>query len=253
MLLGVDAHTSAAQIRGAAELAALLRLELHGQFARDAAVLAIAGLPFARELRAPAGQWRRLDPEGLQADLELAARSAERRFHQLVAPAAALAHFEVLQVGADQVLASQSSGEDIVVLAEPATRFRALTRQSMLLDAAAFASAAAVMLLPERRLAGTGLVLALTAGQDDAAAAVARVLAERLGPGAGAAAVDLRLAAARVVAIPGRQPPRLVVVTRGALPAEQLRTLVRRHGCPVLVIEPLPGEPVVSGEEMAPA
>jgi hypothetical protein len=63
-------------MRCAAELAALLRLELLGLFLKEARLSELAALPFAREFRLPGG-WRKVEPEALVQDLDVAAQMAQ--------------------------------------------------------------------------------------------------------------------------------------------------------------------------------
>jgi len=79
ILVGVDASEgSLAALRVSAELARALDAELVGLFVEDRDVVALAGLPFAREVAADSGEARPLEREALRRDLDALRRRARR-------------------------------------------------------------------------------------------------------------------------------------------------------------------------------
>jgi hypothetical protein len=248
----------------AVELAGALRLDLLGLFVEDEAVMSLAALPFARELRLPAHAWSALEPERLSADLR---ETAERIRRVLAAQGARLgvAHrFEVLRGDAAACVAGLCAASDILVLGVPAgiaaCSMGSFARSWRL----ARRAASPVLLLPARIRRRSGPIVVIPArGEDDAAAMAARIalaadadLVLLLTPEAaaggprGAAAwgmLPARLKAERLLAASpeavgaalDRWAERLLVVDRGAWPEldeeDGLLQLARRRQVPILL------------------
>ncbi|MGH7057007.1 MAG: hypothetical protein ACREFZ_03860 [Acetobacteraceae bacterium] len=106
-------------LRLAAELAHLLDLELEGVFIENEALLHLASLPFAREIRLPGHTWQSLDAKRLMADFDLAAGRAERLLAAAARARGVASTFSILR--GDPVAASAlgSHPDDILVMAEP--------------------------------------------------------------------------------------------------------------------------------------
>ena len=107
-----------AKLRQIAELARLLDVGIHGLFGQDDELLSLAALPFAREIRLPTFEWRRLDVEQLTADLRHSAERARYRLEQIARSAGVPSSFETLQ-NACPISHCYCAG-DIVVEREPA-------------------------------------------------------------------------------------------------------------------------------------
>jgi hypothetical protein len=149
----------------AAEVAALLRLDLLGLFVQEEGLIELAALPFAREFR-PLGGWRSIEPDRLSEELELAARGAERRFAQAVKGLDTACRFEVVKGSIADSIASMSSGGDIVMISQPAHPAEHATRQFASLLAAA-ARSSAVMLVPKQVARKSGAVVAVASHPGD--------------------------------------------------------------------------------------
>lgn len=79
ILVALDASThSLAALEAAADLAAALESELLGLFVEDENLLHLAGLPFAREVRAPSARSRQMSSDRMEQDLRLQAAQARR-------------------------------------------------------------------------------------------------------------------------------------------------------------------------------
>lgn len=263
IVLGLHPRLPPRGLLAAVDLAMLLQLELHGLFIEEAAVVGLAGLPFAREFRLPGG-WQPLDAAGLSRDFELAARSSERLFAEAARGLRHASRFEVVRGSLTEVLACGSCIDDILVVVEPASAAELFTLQATETAAAALRSPAAVLLVPPRVVRACGPVVALAVAADDTSLAVAGDIAaaageelvvlappetaigpDRLPAGlryrverlpAGWAASPLGL-----VARLGDLRERLVVLTRGCVPDTVPGALSGRRGVPVLVAEPAPG------------
>jgi hypothetical protein len=249
----------------AADIAALLQLELIGLFLDDGTLRRLADFPFAREFRPLGGGWQRIDMEQLQQDLELAARRAERMFATAAKQLSTRCHFEVLQAPTVESVAAFPQAEDIVMIAEPASAMERAVQQFAWVTEAAFRSAAAVMLVPAgTKWAGGPVVAIATSPSDpsvDAAAAIAALAqAELLVVEASEASEtpsSLDIAAevktrVRKIAIGHVSPThlitysdvlpnlqeRMVVISRGPLSQELAANIVSTRHVPVLIVEP---------------
>jgi hypothetical protein len=164
-----DAET----MRIAVEFAKLLGLDLHCLFIEDQALLALAELPFAREIRLPTHQWSPLNADTLARELEEAASQTRRLLDEILRGVEIVSEFEVLRGDPAACLAAVCQTGDIVIVAEsgaPAVRTAHGVRR---LRAAAHASAASVLLLPARHKARRGHVVAVIADVMDGSLEVA--------------------------------------------------------------------------------
>ena len=264
-------------VRTAAELARLLGVDLHGLFIEDEALLALAAWPFARELRLPTHEWRRIDPETLAAELRAAAAAADRLLAEAVAALDIPGHFEVIRGDPAASIAAFCRRDDILVLAPS----RSASGLGLTREAAAGRAAGAVLVVPGGRMRRSGPVVAVlddTADPGlDLAARIAAATAEELrillADAAPAAQQQARDRAAALGVAPGRiqlQPrPRaatgrapgedlpaalaglresLIVLGRGVAPDDAaVARIALRRGVPVLVME------AAASEDRAPA
>jgi hypothetical protein len=155
-------------IQLAVELAKLLHLELLGLFLEDPSLRHLAAIPFVRELRPLGGGWHPIDLDQLNHDLGVALRNTERLFVEAAKDLTTRHQFEVIRQAAAQAIASISRSGDIVMITQPSTPAgRAIEQFSWPLDAA-FQSAAAVMVVPDRIARLAGPVVAVAVAPDDA-------------------------------------------------------------------------------------
>jgi len=140
-----ESAAPAPAFRLAAELAHLLELDLEGVFVEDEALLALAGLPFAREISLPAHTWQALDPARILEDFREGAERARRLLADAAARLGMASGFSVLR-GDPTAIAAQSLATDILVIAgAPA-------------DETAWHSGAAIMLVPLRPRTAPGAI-----------------------------------------------------------------------------------------------
>ena len=242
--------------RLAAELAHALDLDLEGVFLEDEALLALAGLPFARELSLPGHTWQALDPARMLEDFRA---TAERTRILLAEAAAALgleSAFSVLR-GDPAALGEKFLATDILVLVQAAA---AAPGPAPVVPR----SAGAMMLVPPRPRTAPGPIAVVpgAAVPDGASLATAAALARRAGedlllilPG-DAEAVVADLPPGRILRrrVPAGDPAaiaravraadaRLLVIERSALPddpaggpAGGAAALAAACGAPVLVL-----------------
>lgn len=161
----------------AAELAALMRLDLHGLFVADETLLGVAGLPFAREFRALAREWRPLDVARMAEELDLAARSAERLLAEAARRLAVASSFEIVKGSATGAITGVPAAGDIVIIREPRTTGELIAPPFDELMRAAFRSAASVLVVPSRIARHTGPIVACAAEPDDPAIRIAASIA----------------------------------------------------------------------------
>lgn len=262
-----------ATLRAAAELARLLDVEILGVFVEDQSVVGAAKLPFARELRLPARDWRPVDADRLAADLQAAAEQARLLLLREGEAAGISCRFVVQRGDPATTIANLCSFHDIVAVAEPEEAVERLTGTIGRVRDAALSSAATVLLLPSRPGRSAGPIVALIAAIDDPALAVAArlasasheplvvVFAADVTPALTAIrkavrAVGLPAERVEVLALGSRTVPsllyaldarqgRLLVMSRNGttLPDGVPAQLAEELGTPVLVIEPPPTVP----------
>jgi len=250
-------------LRAAAELGALLDLDMVGLYVEDEALIRLGGSGLARELRLPGQGWNPLDATRILDEIGGIAEHARRRLEQEVAALGRPARFERLRGDPGEALASRAGPFDIL-----ATGFagpmdlacRSLRRA----QEAAWHSAASVLLLPHGVARRRGPVAFVAASDSlaglDAAVAVAAAARERLlllaprgrAAEAAAAATERGLGAegierreiaepsrAGIVAALGRTAERLIVLPREAEgAAAEASALAALRRIPVLLAEP---------------
>ena len=249
-----------------AELADLLQVELLGLCLEDSGLRDLAGLPFAKEFRGLSAGWQPIDLKRLSRDLDLAARGLERMFDAAVRELSTPARFEVMRGRLAESIAATSRSGDILVIMEPVSPAERATSQFTWLSEAAFSSAAAVLLVPQRIVRSRGPMVAIAAMPDDpsihAGAALAAAAKEELViidanhhqvsidaarlPGTEIGLKVEQLTAAKT-AFPdpavctqafGNLQERLIVMTRGAFDDSAASVIASARQVPVLVIEP---------------
>lgn len=260
-----DAET----MRAAAEFASLLGLDLHGLFIEDAAVLALADMPFAREICLPTHEWQRIDADRMAAELRHAAVEARRMLREIATTMGVPNAFEILRGDPAEMIAAVLSSGDVFAIAPPDAAGARLTLGFARLHEAAHGSMASVLLLPGGFGSRHGPVVAVLAGAVDPSLPPAARLAVRAREGlvlllpedgvelehevveraarlgVPRARITVRrlagLQAADLLHALGHMRERLLVVTHDASPAgavaEALSIAVDR-GVPVLLVEP---------------
>ncbi|MCC6778908.1 MAG: hypothetical protein IT537_20160 [Hyphomicrobiales bacterium] len=181
VILGLHHNVSRQELRLAAEVAALLRVELHGLLVKEDELAGLAALPFAREFRPLEGAWHAFDLERLALDLDVAAERAQRSFAEAARSLGLTCQFEVVRGSMAHAIASISRAGDVVVISEPASPAERITVQFQSMVTAALGSAAAVMVMPPRAVRRHGPVVAIMAAPGDESAEVAAAIAALAG------------------------------------------------------------------------
>jgi len=266
LVLGLQPSAPDRAMRLAVDLAGLLHVDLLGLFLEDPALRNLAGIPFARELRALGGGWHPIDLDRMSHDLDLAARSIERLFTEAVSRLPTKCRFEIVRGPTSETIASISRSGDIVIVAEPVSPAERATQSFAGLIEAAFRSAAAVLIVPPRIARAAGAIVAIAAAPDDpsveAAAAIALAAKEnlillecgergydeaRLRELVDSTGLAVRRAAAGTASLADAAAcahafrmvqERLVVMTRRADTSEVAPSIASNRRVPVLVIEP---------------
>ncbi len=167
-------------MRRAAEFARDFGLDLHGVYVEDEALLNLSGFSFAREIRLPTNDWRKLDATGLADELRQQAEAARLLLRRLLDQMGLRGGFEVRRGDPMVCVAGVCSPADIVVVSG-AMRARAPQRDP-LRHAAALAPAS-VLVMPERPAPQGGTIVVLTDRSDDPGVALAaRIAADRHAP-----------------------------------------------------------------------
>lgn len=160
----------------AAELAGMLQLDLVGLFVEDEAVVGLANLPFARELRLPAHEWSPLEPERLSADFHETAERVRRVLEAQGARLGVANSFEVLRGDAAACVAGMCDTSDILVLGMPAGAAARTIGAFARIWRLARRAATPVLLLPRRIARRSGPVAAIPArGEGQAVGMAARI------------------------------------------------------------------------------
>ena len=220
-------------IEAAAFIAHLLELDLLGVFVEDEALLSLAALPFARELRMPSHAWTAMEAAQMVTDLGKAAARLRRLLQEQSTRLGIASGFEVRRGDPATCLAAMRGEADMLGLVAPGSAagrsFGAFPRAW----AAARQSQAPVLLLPPGAALRRGPVAAV-------------------GAAAGTPQLDLalRLAAAAGEALLLLTPPG----TKGAEEAAAERARAAGLGEVRLEIRPLRAATVAAiGESLRPA
>jgi hypothetical protein len=245
----------------AAQFAGLLGASVEATFVQDAELVDVAALPCVRELRPLGGGWHPLEGPQLVRQLDRAAATARRLFHDAVRAIRIEASFNVARGPVEDMTGSAASADDIIVIIEPRNPAERVTQQFSRLVDAAFGASVSIMVVPSRIARTAGPIAAVISGPDDpsirtalaiAAAARERVIA--LGPSGSIARESMvglaDAAGVRVEAGPDVQEPfdastlltqlgrlneRLLVMSRGAVGDRRVPTLASLRGIPILL------------------
>lgn len=215
-----ESAAPAPAFRLAAELAHLLELDLEGVFIEDEALLALAGLPFARELSLPAHTWQALDPARILEDFREGAERTRRLLAEAAARLGLASGFSVLR-GDPAAIAAQSLATDILVIAGELT------------DETAWHSGAAIMLVPLRPRTAAGAI-AVTPGR--ASVATAASLARRANEDL-LLILPAKLSSESLLADIAFPPEHIRQRRVGSFEAEEIAAAVRASGARLLVLD----------------
>lgn len=208
LIVELGAGADPAALRAAAGFARLLGLDLHCVFVEDEAVLTLAELPFAREIRLPTHEWTPLASDRLAEELRHAAEQARRGMQETAAALGISNVFEVLRGDPAACIAGLCSTTDIVVVTQPAAAGARFGGDR--LPDAVHGMAAAVLLLPGGLEERSGPVVAvLRDAADPALEVAARIAVEAdsalliLLPGGPQAPISAAIDRARALALSG--------------------------------------------------
>lgn len=256
-----DAQT----LRVVADLARLMNLDMHCLFIEDEAVHALAALPFAREIRLPTHIWSAVDADTLAAEMRDAALQTRRALDEVVTGLGITREFEVIRGDPAACIAAVCRSDDILVVSEPAAPER-MAHGARRLRGAAHESTASVLVLPLGVSLHKGPVVAVLTNAGDASLDVACAIAiaakervvvvcaagstsEHVAERAGALGVaDDRITLRRtrgeqaddVLHALGNLKERLIVMTRGAMPAADTALashIATQRAVPLLLID----------------
>jgi hypothetical protein len=260
MRLPQSTHDYAA-VGAAAQLAGLLGASVVATFVQDAELVDVAALPCVRELRPLGGGWHPIEGPQLVRQLDRAAATAQRLFHDAVRAIRIEASFNVARGPIEDMMCTAPAADDLIVIIEPRNPAERITQQFSRLVDAAFGASVTVMVVPSRIARTAGPIAAVISGPDDpsirTALAIAAAAKERmiafgpLGSTVRDSIAELADAAGvRVEVGPGMQEPldvstllarlgrvneRLLVMSRGALGDRRVPMLASRRGVPILL------------------
>lgn len=189
IVVALDAASSgAAFLDAAVELARSVEAELEGLFVEDTALMRLAGLPFASELRLPTGLPQRLDAVAIEREVRLIAAGARRALETSAEREHVRCTFRIVRGRLEAEVCAAVAAADLVILD---TAGPPVMRHGRLRSAADIAAAGySVLLLPERRVTAGAVAVVYdgTPASGRALAAAARFAGPRA---AGAAAPSL--------------------------------------------------------------
>jgi hypothetical protein len=227
-------------LRTVAEFARLLHLEMLGLFIEDRSLLALAALPFARELRLPGHDWRALEVQGISDELRVAALRTRKLFEEEIEPQGIAYSFEVQRGDPAILWGNVTRPTDILIVVEPdASEILASgwepTRR------ATETSAAAILLLPRSGMPRRGPIAAVAASNSDPSFQLAARLAAAMGeralaiPSGDPASTAALLASLHRVL--GLHQERLLILPReAAMPQELPVELAAQRRVPILIM-----------------
>jgi len=238
-------------IREAAAFAQLVDAELHALFVEDETLLHASALPFAREISPLSYQWRKLEPDRLEAELKVAVDQARQHVEAAAHATGVRRSFEVRRGDLALHVTDICIASDIVVISPP-RRMGNGTHGFRRLRETARQSVASVLFLPPNIGRKHGSIVAVVGSAIDANLDVARRIALHareqllvLAPVGSVIAGETNIrtllgtATQDVVAALGDMRERLIVMTRVDAAEDLGSALAAARGVPVLVTEPI--------------
>jgi hypothetical protein len=181
VVLGLcHATVDAASMQAVAELARLLSLGLHGLFVEDESLLAMAALPFAREIRLTTHTWSPLTADALEAEMREAALRAQHLLDSAAKTTGIACAFEVVRGDPASRMAAACRSGDILVIAEQTSPGPPDPRGAWPLPEAV-EPGCSILLLPARARRAHGAIAALLADAHDPALETAAGVAAATG------------------------------------------------------------------------
>ncbi|MDP2618957.1 MAG: hypothetical protein Q8P46_02065 [Hyphomicrobiales bacterium] len=257
-------------LAAAAEIAALMGLEIEGLFIEDEAVLGLSALPFLREIEAGSLASRPFEPARLESEMRLAAGARHRALAAAARRSRTTFRFQAVRGEIEAIVSRTVGATDIMVVIEPRGAAERTSHAAVTMRRAAMRSHASVLYVPapvRRRRGAVAAFVGRDGDQTELLRLAARIAAasdndlvvlstdladagrQRIAKLAGAAG----LAAGRVRLLPlADDSPgalaralesieqRLVVLSRGALGLDDeraLTALAARLRVPILTVE----------------
>lgn len=137
-MVAIDGSPQSLQaLEAAGALAASLEVELHGLFVEDSALLQLASLPIAQEVRTYSATVRRIDPETIQGELRQQSRRARRAIESVAVRTRVAWAFRVRRGPVVYELLEEMADADLIVLgrgSRPGQRRLGSTARAILLE-----------------------------------------------------------------------------------------------------------------------
>lgn len=226
-----------AAMRTAAQLAELLRLEFFGLFADDPSLLALAAMPFGRELRSFERTWQPITAAALAEEMDVAARRAQRAFAETAAALHVAAEFRLVKGPIAGTIEAMMRAGDIVAVPAPANPMERITHQFSHLLEAAFRSAAAVLLVPGDIARQTGAIVVVAADPGDPGVRFARALAAAANEKMILIGAEGAQGLQQVSSQLGRMDERLLVLARDLYDEALVPAMACARRVPILVVD----------------
>jgi hypothetical protein len=238
-------------IREAAMFAQLMDAELHALFVEDETLLHASALPFAREISPLSYQWRKLEPDRLEAELKAAVGRARQHLEAAALATGVRRSFEIRRGDLALHVTDLCVASDIVVVSPP-RKFGSGMHGFRRLSETACQSVASVLYLPPNVGRKRGSIVVVAGNATDPNLDVARRIAFQareqllvLAPVGSVIAGEPNVrtltgtATQDVVAALGDIQERLIVLTRADGTEDHGSVLSAARGVPVLMTEPV--------------
>lgn len=185
MVLGLPHNaTDYASVAFTAQLAEQLGIDIVGLFVEDENLTELAALSCVRELRSLGGGWHPINAAQMAQGVGQAVNEARRRFEAAAKAIHVGARFTCARGSIAEVVSSQSSVDDIIVVIEPKNPAERVTYQYRQMAEVAFNAPAAMLMVPSNISRKTGPVVAVATDLQDsslhAALGVAISIKEKL-------------------------------------------------------------------------
>lgn len=135
-------------LAAAAEIAALMGIEIEGLFIEDEAVLGLSALPFLREIEAGSLTSRPFDPARLESEMRLAAGARRRALAEAARRSRTAFRFQAVRGEIEAVVLRTAGASDIMVVIEPGGAAERTSHAAVTMRRAAMRSHASVLYVP---------------------------------------------------------------------------------------------------------
>lgn len=181
MVIGLCAGVASEEgLAAAAEIAALMGLEIEGLFIEDEAVLGLSAFPFLREIEAGSLASRPLKAARLESEMRLAAGARHKALAQAARRTRTAFRFQAVRGEIEAVVLRSAGAADIMVVIEPGGAAERSSHAAVTMRRAAMRSSASMLYVPapvSRRHGAVAAIVRPGADEADVLRLAARIAA----------------------------------------------------------------------------